>query len=76
MLALRFADVDFKRGLIVLRGETTKSKKTRLVPIRHSASVRFWSGCGSTLRASRARRDPRLQQRDRRAGFQLALPLS
>jgi integrase len=33
MLALRFADVDFERGLIVLRGETTKSKKTRLVPI-------------------------------------------
>jgi integrase len=33
MLALRFADVDMARGLIVLRGETTKSKKTRLVPI-------------------------------------------
>jgi integrase len=33
MLALRFADVDFKRGLIVLRGETTEGKKTRLVPI-------------------------------------------
>ena len=33
MLALRFVDVDFARGLIVLRGETTKSKKTRLVPI-------------------------------------------
>lgn len=33
MLALRFADVDFERGLIVLRGETTKNKKTRLVPI-------------------------------------------
>jgi integrase len=33
MLAVRFADIDFARGLIVLRGETTKSKKTRLVPI-------------------------------------------
>jgi integrase len=33
MLALRFADIDSTRGLIVLRGETTKSKKTRLVPI-------------------------------------------
>ena len=33
MLALRCADIDFARGLIVLRGETTKSKKTRLVPI-------------------------------------------
>jgi integrase len=33
MLALRFADIDFKRGLIVLRGATTKSGKTRLVPI-------------------------------------------
>lgn len=33
MLALRVAEIDFVRGLIVLRGETTKSKKTRLVPI-------------------------------------------
>ena len=33
MLALRFADVDMARVLIVLRGETTKSKKTRRVPI-------------------------------------------
>jgi integrase len=33
MLALRFADVDVKRGLITLRGETTKSRRTRLVPI-------------------------------------------
>ncbi len=33
MLALRFADVDLERGLITLRGETTKSRKTRVVPI-------------------------------------------
>ncbi len=33
MLALRFDDVDLERGLITLRGETTKSRKTRVVPI-------------------------------------------
>ena len=33
MLALRFGDVDWKRQLIVLRGETTKSRKTRAVPV-------------------------------------------
>jgi integrase len=33
MLALRFSDVDFARGLITLRGETTKNRKTRFVPI-------------------------------------------
>ena len=33
MLALRFKDVDLVRGLITLRGETTKSQLTRLVPI-------------------------------------------
>lgn len=33
MLALRFGDVDEKRQLIILRGETTKSRKTRVVPI-------------------------------------------
>jgi len=33
MLALRFDDVDWKRRLIVLRGETTKSRRTRVVPI-------------------------------------------
>ncbi len=32
MLALRFGDIDFARGLITLRGDTTKSRKTRLVP--------------------------------------------
>jgi hypothetical protein len=33
MLAARFGDVDLERGLITLRGETTKSRKTRVVPI-------------------------------------------
>jgi integrase len=33
MLALRFGDIDEKRQLIVLRGETTKSRKTRIMPI-------------------------------------------
>jgi len=33
MLALRFKDLDLIRGLITLRGETTKSRRTRLVPI-------------------------------------------
>jgi len=33
MLALRFCDIDRDRQLIVLRGGTTKSGKTRLVPI-------------------------------------------
>jgi integrase len=33
MLALRFGNIDWKRGLIVLQGETTKNRKTRTVPI-------------------------------------------
>ena len=33
MLALRFRDIDWKRRLIVARGPTTKSGRTRLVPI-------------------------------------------
>jgi integrase len=33
MLALRFADIDLPKLLITLRGPTTKSRKTRLVPI-------------------------------------------
>jgi integrase len=32
MLALRLGDIDWKRRLIVLRGPTTKSRKTRVVP--------------------------------------------
>jgi len=33
MLALRFADIDWNHWLMTLRGETTKSKRTRIVPI-------------------------------------------
>ena len=33
MLALRFSDIDWNRQLIVLRGETTKSRRTPAVPI-------------------------------------------
>jgi site-specific recombinase XerC len=33
MFALRVADVDLSRQLITLRGQTTKSRKTRFVPI-------------------------------------------
>jgi integrase len=32
MLALRFGDIDRKRRLITLRGPTTKSRRTRVVP--------------------------------------------
>ena len=33
MLAVRFADVDLARGLVTLRGHTTKSGRSRVVPI-------------------------------------------
>jgi integrase len=33
MLALKFGDIDWKRRVIVLRGATTKSRRTRIVPI-------------------------------------------
>lgn len=33
MLALRFSDIDWKRRMITLRGATTKSRRTRVVPI-------------------------------------------
>jgi integrase len=33
MLALRFGDIDWKRRMITLKGATTKSRRTRLVPI-------------------------------------------
>ena len=33
MLALRFGDIDWRRRMITLRGPTTKSRRTRLVPV-------------------------------------------
>jgi integrase len=36
MLALQFGDIDENHQVIVIRGETTKSKKTRVVPISTS----------------------------------------
>ena len=33
MLPLRFADIDWTRRMITLRGATTKSRRIRLVPI-------------------------------------------
>ena len=33
MLALRFGDIDWTRRMITLRGATTKSRRTRFVPI-------------------------------------------
>jgi integrase len=33
MLALRFSDIDVRRQVLVLRGTTTKSRRTRVVPI-------------------------------------------
>jgi integrase len=39
MLAMRFGDIDFGRGLITLRGATTRSKRSRVIPMsteRHS----------------------------------------
>ena len=40
MLALRFGDIDWKRQLIVLRGETTKSRKTRRRADLHGTPAR------------------------------------
>jgi integrase len=50
MLSLRFGDIDWKRRLIVLRGTTTKSRKTRIVPIGTSRllSVLQWLRLDST----------------------------
>jgi integrase len=49
MLALRFGDIDWKRRLIVLRGTTTKSRRTRVVPIGTSRllAVLQWLQCDS-----------------------------
>ena len=50
MLALRFGDVDWKQRLIVLRGATTKSRRTRVVPIGTSRllAVLEWLQLDST----------------------------
>ena len=50
MLALRFGDIDSKRRVIVLRGETTKSRRTRVVPIGTSRllAVLEWLRLDST----------------------------
>jgi integrase len=44
MLALRFGDIDWKCQLIVLRGATTKSRRTRIVPISTTRLKAVWSG--------------------------------
>jgi integrase len=53
MLALRFGDIDSKRRVIVLRGETTKSRRTRVLPIRTSRllAVLEWLRLDSTAAA-------------------------
>jgi integrase len=58
MLALRFGDIDDRRQLIVLRGETTKSKRTRVVPISTARlkAVVDWYVSTQTRRGSRPRR--------------------
>ncbi len=50
MLALKFGDIDWKRRVIVLRGETTKSRRTRVVPIGTSRllAVLEWLRLDST----------------------------
>lgn len=54
-LALRSADVDFARGLITLRGETTKSKRRRFVPIVTARLRASLNGCDSTRTVRRSR---------------------
>ena len=68
MLALRFADIDWKRRMITLRGATTKSRRTRLVPIGAARllAVLEWLRLDSTGQR-KGRRYPRVQQRDGRA---------
>jgi integrase len=50
MLALRFSDIDWKRRVITLRGATTKSRRTRVVPIGTSRllAVLEWLRLDST----------------------------
>jgi integrase len=53
MLAMRFSDIDFERQLIVLRAETTKSRKRRLFRSARCVSKQYSIGCISTRRAKR-----------------------
>jgi integrase len=50
MLALLFGDIDWQRRLIVLRGKTTKSRRTRVVPVGTSRllAVLEWLRLDST----------------------------
>ena len=53
MLALRFGDIDWTRRMITLRGVTTKSRRTRLVPVATAGYSLCSHGSASTVRASR-----------------------
>jgi hypothetical protein len=68
MLAFRFGDIDWKRRVIVLRGETTKSRKTHPAPIATARlrSVLEWLRLEAD--GQEARRGAALQRRDRRTG--------
>jgi hypothetical protein len=59
MLALKFGDIDWKQRVIVLRGATTKSRRTRVVPIGMSRllAVLEWLRLDSTgeRKATRSR---------------------
>jgi integrase len=67
MLAMRFGHIDWKRHLIVLRAATTKSRKSRVVPIS-TTRLRVVLEWLSTRRRRRreAWRRAGLQRRDRR----------
>lgn len=58
MLMLRFGDIDWKRQLIILRGETTKSRKARAVPIATTRlrAVLEWLRLDAARRAKARRR--------------------
>ena len=55
MLAVRFGDIDWRRQLVVLRGVTTKSRKTRVVPISTTRLKAVLDGYDSTQRANGSR---------------------
>ena len=52
MLALRFGDIDWTRRMITLRGATTKSRRTRLVPIGTARLLAVLGCSGSIVKAS------------------------